>query len=244
MFCRTRHGSDRLARQLVQRGVNASAIHGGHAQNRRRRTLQEFIDGRVQALVATDVAARGIHVDSVASVIHFDPPEDQKAYLHRSGRTARAGQKGLVVSLVQSNQVGDTKHMQRQLGLKQPITSPDLSDDHTVPPRPRKQSDQQSKNRNGHKPKGQSQDRRNRPGSEGKSRNGHKPKGQSQDRRNRPGSESNGREGKEPRGRSQDGRNRSGPKNKNRNGQGPKGQSQGRPHRQNRNKPRSGASSR
>ena len=198
VFCRTRHGSDRLARQLVQRGINASAIHGGHAQNRRRRTLQEFIDGRVQALVATDVAARGIHVDSVASVIHFDPPEDQKAYLHRSGRTARAGQKGLVVSLVQSNQVGDTKHMQRQLGLKQPITSPDLSDDHTVPPRPRKQSDQQSKSRNGQGPKRQSQD----------------------------------------------GRNRSGPKKKNRNGQGPKRQSQGRPHRQNRNKPRSGASSR
>ncbi|MCY3910748.1 MAG: hypothetical protein OXF99_04495, partial [bacterium] len=153
--------------------------------------------------------------------IHFDPPEDQKAYLHRSGRTARAGQKGLVVSLVQTDQVGETKKMQRQLGLGQPITNPDLGDEHTVTAHPRKQSDQPRK-----------------------SRNGHEQKGRSLDHRNRPDSESNGRNGQRPKRRPQDGRNRSGPKNKNRGGQGPKGHSQGRPHRQNRSKPKSGASSR
>ena len=124
VFCRTRHGSDRLARQLSQRGVRAAAIHGGHAQNRRTRTLKEFVDGRVEALIATDVAARGIHVDCVACVIHFDPPEDHKAYLHRSGRTARAGQTGLVVSLVQTGQHADTKKIQKRLDLHEPITSP------------------------------------------------------------------------------------------------------------------------
>ncbi len=175
VFCRTRHGSDRLARQLSQRGVNAAAIHGGHAQNRRTRTLQEFIDGRVEALVATDVAARGIHVDRVASVIHFDPPEDHKAYLHRSGRTARAGQSGLVVSLVQSDKIGDIKQIQRLLGLKQPITRPDLDGGHNVPPRPREQSNHENNGRNGQKPRGRSQGRphrqnRNRPRSGASSR--------------------------------------------------------------------------
>ena len=128
VFCRTRHGSDRLTHQLSQRGIRAAAIHGGHAQNRRTRSLRQFIDGNVQALVATDVAARGIHVDAVASVIHYDPPEDHKTYLHRSGRTARAGRGGLVVSLLQPEQMGDARRMQRRLGLKQPITLPDAGD--------------------------------------------------------------------------------------------------------------------
>jgi superfamily II DNA/RNA helicase len=128
VFCRTRHGSDRLARQLSQRGVSAAAIHGGHAQNRRTRSLRQFSDGAVQALVATDVAARGIHVDGVALVIHYDPPEDHKAYLHRSGRTARAGEGGLVVSLIQPEQTADTKRIQRRLGLEGRITEPQAGD--------------------------------------------------------------------------------------------------------------------
>ena len=128
VFCRTRHGSDRLTHQLSQRGIRAAAIHGGHAQNRRTRSLRQFMDGNVQALVATDVAARGIHVDDVASVIHYDPPEDHKAYLHRSGRTARAGRGGLVVSLLQPEQMGEARRMQRRLGLKQAITLPDAGD--------------------------------------------------------------------------------------------------------------------
>ena len=124
VFCRTRHGSDRLARQLGQRGIVAVAIHGGHPQNRRTRALTRFTAGEVQALVATDVAARGIHVDEVAAVIHYDPPTDHKAYIHRSGRTARAGRSGLVISLVQADQLAETKRMKHQLGLQGSITPP------------------------------------------------------------------------------------------------------------------------
>jgi len=100
VFCRTRRGADRLAAQLEKAGVRTAAIHGGRSQNQRDRALAAFKVGRVAALVATDVAARGIHVDGVACVLHYDTPEDGKAYLHRSGRTARAGAGGLVVSLV------------------------------------------------------------------------------------------------------------------------------------------------
>ena len=127
VFCRTRHGSDRLARQLDRVGIATAAIHGGRSQNQRTRALAAFAAGRVQALVATDVAARGIHVEGVGAVIHFDPPEDHKAYLHRSGRTARAGRGGVVLSLVEPGQARELGRMQRQLGLQQPITDVDLA---------------------------------------------------------------------------------------------------------------------
>ena len=127
VFCRTRHGCDRLARQLDRAGIATAAIHGGRSQNQRTRALGEFASGRVQALIATDVAARGIHVQGVDAVIHFDAPEDHKAYLHRSGRTARAGQGGVVVSLVLPEQAREMGRMQRQLGLEQPITEVDLA---------------------------------------------------------------------------------------------------------------------
>ena len=125
VFCRTRHGSDRLAKQLGRDGVKAETIHGGRSQRQRARALNDFSKGRVQALVATDVAARGIHVDGVALVVHYDPPEDHKAYVHRSGRTARAGESGIVLSLVQSDQVRDTNKMQRKVGLNVDFTEPD-----------------------------------------------------------------------------------------------------------------------
>ena len=127
VFCRTRHGCDRLARQLERAGIVTAAIHGGRSQNQRTRALAAFSAGRVQALVATDVAARGIHVEGVGAVIHFDPPEDHKAYLHRSGRTARAGRGGVVLSLVEPGQAREMGRMQRQLGLQQPITDVDLA---------------------------------------------------------------------------------------------------------------------
>ena len=127
VFCRTRHGCDRLARQLERVGIVTAAIHGGRSQNQRTRALAAFAAGRVQALVATDVAARGIHVEGVGAVIHFDPPEDHKTYLHRSGRTARAGRGGVVLSLVEPGQARETGRMQRQLGLQQPITGVDLA---------------------------------------------------------------------------------------------------------------------
>lgn len=127
VFCRTRHGSDRLAKQLSNAGIRSVAIHGGRSQNQRARALADFAKGKVHALVASDVAARGIHVDKVASVVHYDPPEDHKMYVHRSGRTARAGQGGVVVSLVSSSQIRDARRMQRQVGLNEPITAPNAS---------------------------------------------------------------------------------------------------------------------
>ena len=105
IFCKTRHGVDRLARHLEHRGLPVAPIHGGRSQVQRDRALSGFARGQVRALVATDVAARGIHVDGVACVVHFDPPTDAKDYMHRSGRTARVGASGVVVSLVSPDQV-------------------------------------------------------------------------------------------------------------------------------------------
>jgi superfamily II DNA/RNA helicase len=127
VFTRTRHGADRLARQLSKLGVGAVAMHGGRNQNQRNRALKEFTTGRASALIATDVAARGIHIDSVASVVHFDPPADHKDYLHRSGRTARAGATGTVVSLVAHDQRRVVQRMQHELGLDAPIEAPKLN---------------------------------------------------------------------------------------------------------------------
>lgn len=112
-FVRTKRGADRLAKQLRTQGVEAGAIHGNLAQNARARALASFAAGRPRVLVATDVAARGIHVDDIDVVVHFDPPADHKDYLHRSGRTARAGATGTVVSLVHSEQAGDLARLQR-----------------------------------------------------------------------------------------------------------------------------------
>jgi len=127
IFCRTRHGADRLAKQLSRSEVKTAAIHGGRSQSQRTRALADFSIGRVHALVATDVAARGIHVDGVASVVHYDPPEDHKAYVHRSGRTARAGEGGVVISLVQPDQTKGARRLQRDIGLDEPVTDPDLA---------------------------------------------------------------------------------------------------------------------
>ncbi|HET9444491.1 MAG TPA: DEAD/DEAH box helicase, partial [Acidimicrobiales bacterium] len=99
VFCRTKHGADRVAVQLQRQGVSAVAIHGGRSQPQRDRALAQFTAGTATALVATDVAARGIHVDDVGCVVHFDVAADHKDYLHRSGRTGRAGAEGVVVSL-------------------------------------------------------------------------------------------------------------------------------------------------
>jgi len=128
VFTRTRHGADRLAKQLSKEGISAVAMHGGRSQNQRNRALQAFSKGRAQALIATDVAARGIHIDAVASVIHFDPPADHKDYLHRSGRTARAGATGTVVSLVTGEQKRAVRRIQKDLDLQVPIEEPRIDD--------------------------------------------------------------------------------------------------------------------
>jgi superfamily II DNA/RNA helicase len=104
VFTRTRHGADRLAKQLGRQGVNAEPIHGGRSQSQRDRALAAFKKGSASALIATDVAARGIHVTGVSAVVHFDLPADDSTYVHRSGRTARAGATGTVVSLFDNGQ--------------------------------------------------------------------------------------------------------------------------------------------
>jgi superfamily II DNA/RNA helicase len=130
VFCRTKHGTDQLAKRLARIGVRVEAIHGNRSQGQRERALAAFSDGKVDALAATDVAARGIHVDDVACVLHFDPPNDAKDYTHRSGRTARAGASGVVVSLVGRDQVRDVASLQRALGFRTglvPVTTDALA---------------------------------------------------------------------------------------------------------------------
>jgi superfamily II DNA/RNA helicase len=121
MFVRTKHGADRLANQLEREGVTAMPIHGDLRQTAREKALREFADGKLHVLVATDVAARGIHVDEIDVVIHYDPPEDHKSYLHRSGRTARAGTSGVVATLVLWDQENEVRALQKRLGLQRPL---------------------------------------------------------------------------------------------------------------------------
>jgi superfamily II DNA/RNA helicase len=134
VFVRTRHGADRLSKQLSHHGIRAAAIHGDRSQAQRERALKSFSKGEVQALIATDVVARGIHVDAVACVVHYDLPQDSKDYVHRSGRTARAGADGEVVALVipESNRLAAQIVNQLQLSPQIEGTQPEIR------PRPQK----------------------------------------------------------------------------------------------------------
>ena len=117
MFSNTKAGCDRLVKKLLDEGIRAQAIHGDLRQNIREKALDRFAQGKLPVLVATDVAARGIHVDDVEVVIHYDPPSDHKTYLQRSGRTARAGTKGLVVTLSLWDEELVVKRLQKRVGL-------------------------------------------------------------------------------------------------------------------------------
>lgn len=122
VFARTKHGAKGLTRKLNSRGVPAVELHGNLSQNARTRNLAAFSDGSATVMVATDIAARGIHVDDVNLVVHADPPVEHKAYLHRSGRTARAGADGTVVTLMIDSQVSDVRDLTRKAGIKPTIT--------------------------------------------------------------------------------------------------------------------------
>ncbi|HET7724773.1 MAG TPA: DEAD/DEAH box helicase [Propionibacteriaceae bacterium] len=122
VFTRTKHGAKQLARQLNAEGVPAVDLHGNLSQNARTRNLDAFHTGKVETLVATDIAARGIHVDDVGLVVHADPPVEEKAYLHRSGRTARAGNEGTVITLMTDDQVRDVRALTRAAGINPTIT--------------------------------------------------------------------------------------------------------------------------
>jgi superfamily II DNA/RNA helicase len=123
IFTRTKHGADRLARQLGERGISAVPLHGDRTQAQRERALRSVKSGQIQVLVATDVAARGIHIDLLPVVVHYDPPAQATDYLHRSGRTGRAGATGAVISLVGEDVMGQVKRLQRALGISPSIES-------------------------------------------------------------------------------------------------------------------------
>jgi ATP-dependent RNA helicase RhlE len=116
VFVRTKRGADRLVRKLAGHGVRAVAMHGDMAQNARQRALAQFETGKVPTLVATDVAARGLDLDHITHVINFDPPQEDKGYVHRTGRTGRAGRSGTAITLVLPEQQADTSRVARRLG--------------------------------------------------------------------------------------------------------------------------------
>lgn len=124
VFCRTKRGADRVVKQLQTHGVRAVPMHGDRTQGQRERALDSFARGKVDALVATDVVARGIHVDALPCVVHFDPPSDHVDYVHRSGRTGRAGHTGTVVSLVTPEQHKEVRGVQHALGLQPGLLAP------------------------------------------------------------------------------------------------------------------------
>jgi len=127
IFTRTKHGAKKLSKQLNASGVPTVELHGNLSQNARTRNMDAFQGGAASTLVATDIAARGIHVDDVNLVIHADPPVEHKAYLHRSGRTARAGAEGIVITLMTDEQVTDVRDLTRKAGIKATTTRLDAN---------------------------------------------------------------------------------------------------------------------
>jgi ATP-dependent RNA helicase RhlE len=119
VFVRTKHGADRLSRRLEDVGVETGAMHGGKSQSQRERALRAFERGKINVLVATDVAARGIDIDDITHVINYDIPEDREAYVHRTGRTGRAGRTGISITLVAPGQEGEMAGVVRELGLEE-----------------------------------------------------------------------------------------------------------------------------
>ena len=201
VFTHTRRGADRVAQRLSTAGVAAAPIHGGLSQARRDKALHAFRKGHVAALIATDVAARGIHVNDVACVLHFDPPVDTKTYVHRSGRTARAGAAGKVVSFVTRDQRKASLRLRRELGLGAPAEGTshrsETSENHSAP----------SRNRS---PQGRSFENRS---SEGRSNRGRSSEGRReggfQGRSNSEGRSNSNSEGRAYKGRSSEGRSNS-----------------------------------
>ncbi|WP_250002486.1 DEAD/DEAH box helicase [Actinoplanes sp. M2I2] len=174
VFARTQMGVDRLVEQLRQVGVRAGGLHGGKTQRVRTRTLAEFKEGRNNVLVATDVAARGIHVDGISMVMHVDPPKDPKDYLHRAGRTARAGESGAVVTLVLPKQRRSTQAMMSKAGVAPDETRVRLGDEKLIAitgarepsgvpvieePEPRRERGDRPRGRFGDRPRGSFGDR-------------------------------------------------------------------------------------
>ena len=158
VFCRTRLGVERVGSELEREGVGVATLHGGMDQRQRNRAMRDFISGECLALIATDVAARGIDVEGINCIIHYDPSENGKAYKHRSGRTARAGATGTVINLVQHPQKKLCSRIQREAGIKIAFRPPDFKelpeyDVKYVPgPRRKNESGRGGRNSRGNRP--------------------------------------------------------------------------------------------
>jgi len=122
VFTRTKHGADKVVRVLAQAGLAAEAIHGNKSQNQRQRVLQSFRDGRIRTLVATDIAARGIDVDGISHVINYDLPNIPESYVHRIGRTARAGAEGIAISFCDHEEAAYLRDIERLIRMQIPST--------------------------------------------------------------------------------------------------------------------------
>jgi len=175
IFCRTRAGVDRLGGEMQLDSIPLSTLHGGLNQRQRDRAMNKFSTGRSMVLIATDVAARGIDVEGVNCVIHYDPPDDGKAYKHRSGRTARAGQTGVVISFIKGNEQRIYSRIQKQVGIRKRFSNPrpeDLkkNDFKIVKEEPRK-----TNHRSGGEPRSDGRSRRNQRGRNGKGNRGRGP---------------------------------------------------------------------
>ena len=175
IFCRTRAGVDRLGGEMQLDSIPLSTLHGGLNQRQRDRAMNKFSTGRSMVLIATDVAARGIDVEGVNCVIHYDPPDDGKAYKHRSGRTARAGQTGVVISFIKGNEQRIYSRIQKQVGIRKRFSNPrpeDLkkNDFKIVKEEPRK-----TNHRSGGEPRSGGRSRRNQRGRNGKGNRGRGP---------------------------------------------------------------------
>ena len=156
IFCRTRAGVERVADELENEGLRVTSIHGGMQQKKRSQAVEDFTEGRTHAIVATDVAARGLDIKGVHCVIHYDPPENGKAFKHRSGRTARAGESGNVISLVQNPQKRKWSTIQKEVGLNIKFSPPEFRDliqhediSHILPVRRSGRNSRQRKDRRG-----------------------------------------------------------------------------------------------
>jgi superfamily II DNA/RNA helicase len=157
VFCRTRLGVERVGSELEREGVGVATLHGGMDQRQRNRAMRNFTKGECAALIATDVAARGIDVEGINCVIHYDPSENGKAYKHRSGRTARAGATGTVISLVQNPQKKLCSRIQREAGIKISYKPPDFNelpdyDVKYIPGPQKKEERRQNRNQRGNRP--------------------------------------------------------------------------------------------
>ena len=128
VFTRTKHGADKLVRQLGRSGIVAAAIHGNKSQNTRQKALQDFKDSRIRVLVATDIASRGIDIDELPYVVNYELPDIPETYVHRIGRTGRAGKEGIAISFCDAEERSELKDIQKLIGFRIPVKGKEINE--------------------------------------------------------------------------------------------------------------------